>query len=225
MFPNIVSIKEFNIDEYLLGNYIYIDTLKISEHINILRQIKSDTNKLPKNLRKINGNFIEKISTTILQDNFNVSRNLVKKYRCAISYMNLIFDDYAKNLLLKTKYKTYTHGRDASYRFTYTENEAYHIDMYRDSFDGPKLRFFFNYSDEPRIWNIGEIQTNLIKAPYLSRNIIIKDYLNTPAMIPGEIMQHEFQPLTMWLCESQLIPHAGIYGTQLCTYTYCLHIK
>lgn len=124
-----------------------------------------------------------------------------------------------------------------TWRLTVTEKEEMHLDSYGDTTiqDLHSVRMFINLDNTPRVWRVSHP---------LER--IYKDYIRiinaeaTSEIHPNEVNHilnknlfwkgfpfHEihFAPYSMWMCNSQLIPHQAYRGNKLAAYTFRIDPK
>lgn len=121
-----------------------------------------------------------------------------------------------------------------TWRLTTTKNDAMHLDSYAgQSNDLHNVRVFINLDNQPRVWRTSILLPEIYKK---YRHIIkyiektcgknthpndINNILNQE--VPWQNLPfHEiyFAPFSMWLCDSQFIPHQGLRGNKLAAYTF-----
>lgn len=118
-----------------------------------------------------------------------------------------------------------------TWRLTKTVKEDMHLDWYSDTAYNSfhNVRLFINLDCEPRVWRVSHPLPEIYK---LYKDLVHRARENTHPNdinnllnkeIPWKKMPfHEiyFQPYSMWLCNSQWIPHQGYRGNKLAAYTF-----
>jgi hypothetical protein len=123
------------------------------------------------------------------------------------------------------------HSENWTWRLTKTKNEPMHLDSYADQDnDLHNVRIFFNIDNKPRTWRVSH-PLHILYPMYkdiiiknISRNLHpnqVNEYLNRKINW-NELPYHEiyFAPYSMWVCNSQYIPHQGVLGEKLLAYTF-----
>lgn len=120
-----------------------------------------------------------------------------------------------------------------TWRLTKTYKEAMHLDIYGDrTYDSfHNVRIFINLDNEPRIWRVSHPLPEI----YKQYKDLVRDLAVNQMVHPNEINGHlnkkldwqnlpfheiYFAPYSMWLCNSQWIPHQGYRGNKLAAYTF-----
>lgn len=99
-----------------------------------------------------------------------------------------------------------------SWRYTLTENEPVHFDVYADRVQRRVIRVFVNLDTVPRIWDVGPIDDGtdgFFDQVYKAR------VLKQP---PTERI--EFAPGSAWIVDSQRFAHAIVYGRRAAMFSF-----
>ena len=119
-----------------------------------------------------------------------------------------------------------------TWRFSETGGQDLHLDSYGKRDEEWRLRMFFNMDYIPRIWNTSYPLDTLVKKYYKSlgfgehSDVHADDFIRRASKAlfggpqkPGrdKFPHHcvKVAPKTMWLAQSQLIPHQIIYGRRM----------
>lgn len=120
-----------------------------------------------------------------------------------------------------------------TWRFTRTENEELHWDVYgQTNLEAVRVRMFVNIDDQPRIWHVTHKSTTAMRMfknvwdPSMHPNEINRALTSRAPVATLPCHRIEFAPGAFWMGDSQLIGHQIVYGNKLLAYTYLLdHTK
>lgn len=99
-----------------------------------------------------------------------------------------------------------------SWRYTLTQDEPLHFDVYADRVTTPVIRLFVNLDNEPRVWDVGPLDDGtdgFHDQGYKAR--VLKE---------SATERISFAPGSAWLVDSERRAHAIIYGRRAAMFSF-----
>jgi|688.fasta_scaffold141616_3 hypothetical protein len=116
-----------------------------------------------------------------------------------------------------------------TWRFTRTNTEDYHLDIYADDF--VTFRAFYNLSLTPRVWGFGHSSKDALDALRIKKeDLHLYEKGNTLSRLLNNKLRAwldtqerhiaEFGHCSLWLCDSLKVGHQVVSGEKMAAFTY-----
>lgn len=263
---NIVNIFKYN--NLSSNDYLKLKNNYDNHKLNVIDNFidENSLNYLNKNINLIfNNSFLEELKKKDFKKYKSIKKE--RKLKNLLKYINI--DDVGKNKIenifknidnniteiIKKTFNCDIIQIDKTFRFTLTQNENLHFDIFEPPNKNENIvRVFVNLDDEYRIWNnsynifefidkyekdiVKKMLENNVKINYRKNDNKINQFIVNEVMMSNKINDinyyfkkgypkiiNKFSPGSIWLCDSIVNSHQIIYGKKCISYKFTIKSK